>query len=485
MAESNSFVAIPYPTIEYSSPVPAEPKKKGRPPLRGSASRTPRANEVIDADVVELSSDEPSRDGRSSRTRRKSPFNLPSRAAADVTMLDAPTDSPSVAPNSEKDRNSVRMSIEKEAPQLDSQDATSIPKIHSDVSSSVSVVLEAIQDARQDVLELVKDGKQKKHPDDMNYKTWCNKLWLELSIRNAKALPEVCEYFASDLIPLLGPEWHTSQFYAWLKENVNTKPKFEYISEDDMATITRRKKKQKAREEIRDTMEEKELPRQPAVKQIAGKQPPRGRRPNRVSGLRPFTGSKKRMRHEASFDLDDMDLDEDGLPQKTSKRSRYEDDDDDEEAQNTVSSDSNDEDEDGDNDAPLTRVVVRAEKLPSPTPKGLDETWICDEPDCGYVVRAANEKEGQALISEHFEAHEREAEEEEALGDTKSQTSLLDLAMRESEMRHLPVKYVRFSSLVKVHHPETGTTQPLRQYMPLNDNTILMRIFNKLRTVIS
>ncbi|KAI1765968.1 hypothetical protein GGR53DRAFT_243372 [Hypoxylon sp. FL1150] len=449
VAESKSFVAIPYPTIEYASVEPTEPKKKGRPPGRGSASRTPRANGVIGTDVVDISSDEPSREGRASRTRRKSPYNLPDRSApsADVMMLDAPTDNPSAALNSDNERNPVHMSIENEAPEFNSQDAISSTRIHSGINSSVSIVLEALHDARQDVLELVKEGKQKKHPDDMTPKTWFNKLWLELSIRHAKALPEVCEYFASDLIPLLGPEWHTSQLYTWLQENVNTKPRFEHISEDDMATITRRKKKGKAREETRDNMEDKELPPHPAVKQSAGKQSLRGRRSNKVSGLRPFTGSKKRMRHEASFEGDDMDLDEDGLPQRASKRPRYyAGDDDDEEAQNTISSDSDEEEEDDDKDAPLARVVIRAEKLPTPTPKGIDQTWICDEPDCGYVVRAADEPEGQALVAEHFEAHEREAEseeeEEETLPNTKNQTSLLDLAMKESEKGHLPVNHL-------------------------------------------
>ncbi|KAI1776349.1 hypothetical protein F4818DRAFT_413840 [Hypoxylon cercidicola] len=444
ITESSSLVAVAYPSIEKSSSLEVvESKKKGRPSLRSSASRTMRTNEMIGADVVELSSDEPSRDGKASRTRRKSPFNLPSRTAhdADVTMLDVPADKhPNAALGSEETRSSVRMSIEGERLQPDPQATTSITKIHSDVSSSMSIVLEALQDARHDVLELVKEGKQKKHPDDMTPKTWFNKLYLELSIRNPKALSEVCEYFASDLVPLLGPEWHTSQFYKWLKENVNTKPKFEYIAEADMASIARRKKKQKTREEARDTTEDKEILPQPAVTQTAGKQPPRGRRSGKVAGLRPHTSSKKRMRHEAGFEGDEMDLDEDGMLKKTSKRSRYFAEDDDEEAHDTASSVS-DEEEDEDKDAPLTRVVIRAEKLPSPTPKGLNQTWTCEEPDCGYVVRAADEEEGQALISEHYEAHEREAEEEMER-DAENQTSLLSLAVQEAERGHLPVNHL-------------------------------------------
>lgn len=405
---------------------------------------------MIGADVAELSSDEPSREGRASRTRPRSPFNLPSRTArsADVMMLDVPADkhhSLDMALDSEETRSSDHMSIESEKLQLDPPDATSSTRKYPDLSSSMSIVLEALQDARHDVLELVKEGKQKKHPDDMNPKTWFNKLYLGLSIRNPKALSEICEYFASDLVALLGPEWHTSQFFKWLKENVNTVPKFEYITRADMASIARRKKKQKTHEDAQDATEDRELLPQPAVNQIALKQPSRGRRGGKVAGLRPFTGSKKRMRHEAGFEGDEMDLDEDGISEQTSKRSRYFAEDE-EEAHDTASLVSDDE-EDEDKDAPLTRVVVRAEKLPSPTPKGLDQTWTCEEPDCDYVVRAADDEEGQALISEHYEEHEREAAEE-AEADAKNQTSLLGLAMQEAERGHLPVKYVLFSFLL-------------------------------------
>ncbi|XXG99766.1 hypothetical protein Hte_006107 [Hypoxylon texense] len=431
---------------EKSSSLEApESKKKGRPSLRSSASRTMRANEMISADVTDLSSDEPSREGRTSRTRRRSPFNLPSRTAqgADVTMLDVPADkhhSSNRPLGLEQTRSLNHMSIGSEKPQLESQDTISNTRIHSDLGSPMSIVLEALQDARHDVLELLREGKQKKHPDDMNPKTWCNKLYLELSIRNPKALSEICEYFAADLVPLLGPEWHTSQFYKWLKENVNTTPKFEYITEADMATITRRKKKHKTREDTRDTTEDNELLPQPAANRVAVKQPSRGRRSGKVAGLRPFTGSKKRMRHEAAFGGDEMDIDEDGVPQQASKRSRQLAEDDDEDARDTVSSVSDDE-EDEDKDVPLTRVVIRAEKLPSPTPKGLDQTWTCEEPDCDYVVRAADEEEGQALISEHYEEHEKEAAEE-AEADAKNRTSLLGLAMQEAERRHLPVNHL-------------------------------------------
>ncbi|KAI0166846.1 hypothetical protein GGR52DRAFT_77104 [Hypoxylon sp. FL1284] len=436
-SQSSHFVAVPYPSTEKSSSIEATESKRGRPSMRSSASAM-RTN-VIDIDMADLSSDEASREGRASRARRNPPSTLAPTTArdVDVTMLDVPADSSNATPSPGNDHSSVTMSINN---QVKLQDTPSKTRVDSDIGSSMSTVLEALQDARQDVLESVKEGKQKKHPDDMNPKTWFNKLYLELSIRNPKALSEVCKYFASDLVPLLGPEWHASQLYEWLEEHVSKKPNFEYITEQDMASITRRKKKQRIRDETRESTGDKVASQQPAARQVAGKRLPGGRRSGQVSGLRPFTGSKKRMRHDANFGEDEMDLDDDDVLNTTSKKSRYFTEDDEDEANASVSSSSEDE-ENEDEDAPLTRLAIRAEKLPSSTPKGLNQTWTCEEPECGYVVRGADEKEGQVLITEHYEAHEKEAEDE-AEPSAGSQSSIIDLAMQESEKGHLPVNHL-------------------------------------------
>ncbi|KAI0133156.1 hypothetical protein F4776DRAFT_655075 [Hypoxylon sp. NC0597] len=419
--ESNVLVAVPYQFLEKSSSVEATNiKKKEKASLRGSASRTIPNSESVSQETVELSSKEQTQEVKPMKSMQKTPINVRSESAhdPDMMMLDVPGD------------RDHRSNVPEKSLHLDSQE---VRRPHSD-ANSLAVVLETLQDSRREMLELLNEGKQKKHPDDVSPKSWCTKLYLQLSIKNPKALTEVCEYYARDLVPLLGSEWRNGQLYKWLKDNVNTRPKFEYITEEDIKRIVRRKKMgRSSRDETRPPTGSKE----PAVNP-GGNQPPRRGRPSgKVAGLRPSTGSKKRLRHEASLD-DEMDIDEDGML-KTSKRSRYFDDDNDD-AQDTTSLMSDDEEVD-DKDAPLTRIVIRAEKLPSTAPKGPNHTWTCEEPDCGYVVRAADEEDGQALINQHYEAHEKDAQEA-AEQIELSRANLLDLAVEESQRGHIPINHL-------------------------------------------
>ncbi|PHH65011.1 hypothetical protein CDD81_3648 [Ophiocordyceps australis] len=74
------------------------------------------------------------------------------------------------------------------------------------------------------------------------------------------------------------------------------------------------------------------------------------------------------------------------------------------------------------------RLVIRAEKLPSPTPKGPDGAWACDQDGCDYVVRGADEADIHAQIQAHFSDHEQQLER-------------LSLAMTESR-GHMPINHL-------------------------------------------
>ncbi|KAI1390973.1 uncharacterized protein F4822DRAFT_426826 [Hypoxylon trugodes] len=420
-ADSGPLTAKPYNPADKSNFLEVA-DSRGKTSSRNSAPKTLRSSEASSPGVVNVPSDD-RRHAKPGRPRKKS-------HRSDVVMRDAP-----------------QVSIEDDTARLSPQQIkghnTGAP---SDAGSSLSVLLEVLLDIRRDISELFDQGKQKKHPDEINYKGWCNKLYLELSIKNPKALPEVCEYFASDLVQLLSPEWHNSQFYQWLKENINTKPKFELISEEDMKQIVRRKKKGKASHEDTHTpTQEPEPTTKVGEQQASGRRLPRRGRPSgKVAGLRLSTGGKKRLRHETS-DADEMDIDEDGI-YKTSKKSKYFGDEqldehDEDENDTDSSAVSDDEDVENEGDAQLARVVIRAEKLPSTTPTGPDQTWTCEEPDCGYVVRAADQEEGQALINQHFEAHEKDAQEE-AERNAASQSNLEGLALQESQRGHLPIDHL-------------------------------------------
>ncbi|KAL7625081.1 hypothetical protein AAE478_004295 [Parahypoxylon ruwenzoriense] len=437
ISESNPLVAIPYSHLEQSSSFEVvDRKRKSKAPFATSSLRALRNSEAIDSEAINASSDEQSQDVNPTKTKRKSPLNPRSEStqSADVTMLDISggavyRDSNS-AQNLSRTRHSLRVPTEDNARQPNSrEEGRSDARAYLDANPSISTLLEALRDSRQDLVDLINEGRSKKHPDELSAKTWFGRLYLECSIKNIPAVGEACQYYVRDLIRFLGPEWHGSQLYAWAMGNADTRPTFDHITEEDIKRIVRRKKKPRpTREEPRATTEEKQ-----AALRSGGKYPHRGRPSGKVASLRPPTGSKKRLRNEANLDEDEVEFNEDGLP-KTSKKSRYyPSDDDNGEADDTTSSLSDGE-QDEDKDVPLTRLVIRAEKLPSTTPKGPNQTWTCEEPDCGYVVRAADEEEGQALISEHYEAHEKDAQDEA----DQAALNRMNLAVKESQ-GHMPI----------------------------------------------
>ncbi|OTB07771.1 hypothetical protein M426DRAFT_317664 [Hypoxylon sp. CI-4A] len=446
-SKSSPLIAIPYPALETSSSLEVtDSKKRGRPPLRNSASRSLRNSETVGSEKVESSGEEQVQELKPTKAKQTPLRKTRSGSihTPDAMIIDTPDGNLNAATNNEKEQSVRRLPVGKPAPQANAQEINHLNQgTHSEASSSVTTVLEALEDSRNDMLELINEGKQKKHPDNVNPKTWFNKLYLQLSIKDPKALSEVCEYYAKDLTQLLGPEWHESELYKWLKENTNTMPRFEFTSEEDIKKLVRRRKK--AKTSTTAMREEQQIPAvtQDLAVRTGGKQTPlSGRTGGKVAGLRPSTGSKKRLRHQANLGDDEMDTDEDGIFKKTSKRSRHfeEDEEHDEEADDTDSSLSDDEDE-GNTDSPLTRIAIRAEKLPSSLPKGPNQTWTCEEPDCGYVVRAADEEEGKILIGQHFEGHERDAQEE-AEQEGPNRDNLMDLALQESQKGHLPINHL-------------------------------------------
>ncbi|KAI0011217.1 hypothetical protein F4779DRAFT_574754 [Xylariaceae sp. FL0662B] len=408
MPESGPLVAALHPPRGKSSSLEAIDGKKRSQSSSNSAARSARSSEKTDAEVIEVSSDEqPSQRVKATRNKRKSPLDLESESAerSDAMMVDALDKIPS---NSRTTHEQVGMDS------------------NSGINPSVSVLLETLEDIRKGMWEQFETGKQKKHPDEVTPSSWHTKLYLECSIKKYTGAAEICQYYARDLMRLLSPEWHQSRLYEWLKENRNTKPKFENVTEEDAKKVVRRQKKMTqttAREGDRAAMDSK----QPSADR-GGKQPRRGRPSGKAAGLRPSIGSKKRLYHESDFEDDEVDPHEDGTMKRTAKRSRYFTDEEQDDAQDTASSLDSDEQAEKP-DAPLTRVVVRAEKIPSMTPKGPNKTWTCEEPDCGYVVRAADQEEGQNLISEHYEAHEKDAQDEAE----QAALSRVNLAVQEAQ----------------------------------------------------
>jgi hypothetical protein len=98
-----------------------------------------------------------------------------------------------------------------------------------------------------------------------------------------------------------------------------------------------------------------------------------------------------------------------------------------------------DEDPDGLFRAPprdALRTIIRSYGPPSMVPTGPNGSWVCDEEECGFVVRDAEEQAGIARIQQHIQSHE-------------SQAQGSDLGVTEGRHGFVPIKYAyfpRFSS---------------------------------------
>ncbi|EEU44331.1 uncharacterized protein NECHADRAFT_49001 [Fusarium vanettenii 77-13-4] len=148
------------------------------------------------------------------------------------------------------------------------------------------------------------------------------------------------------------------------------------------------------------------------------------RRPGRPSGkkssLRLTTGSKKRLHS----DVDSESEDDESRP----KRSHYFSDGDEDMEVDAQASSSEDEVPRDGSQEPI-KIVIRADKIPSATPHGPNETWVCEEEDCGYVVRGGDVQECQQRIQRHFEQHE-------------NQMDRVSLAVTEGTRGHLPINHL-------------------------------------------
>ncbi|PSR76637.1 hypothetical protein BD289DRAFT_169346 [Coniella lustricola] len=279
-------------------------------------------------------------------------------------------------------------------------------------------------------------------PTKIRPSTVQSKLYMKCSMTYNMPL-EIAHYFASQLVASLSSKWYTSPFFHWLKEKRDVPWKPQNITAEAVPSkLVRRKKSTSAGQPRARKSLANPLP--PSAPSHAGKHYPGSPRP---SGLRPTRGAKRPIFSE--------DYDEEGRPRKMNKLAvspgsddNSEDEDEDDSQQENNHKDATDLDiSDAGSDVPAIghrtalppghasretmKIVVRAEKIPSMSPKGPNGTWKCEELGCKYIVRSANEPRGKELISKHFQDHENRAEK-------------VNLALAEGNKNSLPIKYVRF-----------------------------------------
>ncbi|KAI1178423.1 hypothetical protein F4777DRAFT_594675 [Nemania sp. FL0916] len=427
-----------YPHRGESSSLDNSGKKRGRGRPKESPPKSMRDRKApLDVETVQRSNT--SQDPHSSMSagrRKKSPPQIILLDDDDTVMTDPPAD---VNPAVElKSRNHI-VDRHQQNPPTD-------PGPVQGINFSGGVLVGALEDVRKQMLQLIDQGKQKKQLHQFTAKSWQNKVYLECNIKNYSAVEEIFRYYARDLAQHLGPEWHDTMIYQWAKENASKPITLTLISETEVKHIVRRVKNGTRGANIEKVAEASSQGNSlPKVREYASKQTPK-KHPRKVARLRPSTGGKKRLRHELDSE-DNMDLDDDGSLKKRSRTSHYftEDDNDEDGDDENGSVDEDDAGSTGqrdihaENDAPMTQLVIRAEKLPPTQPQGPNQTWACEEPDCGYIVRDAYEEEGRSLISAHYEEHEKVAQ------DAAQEVALdrVNLAMKEAR-GHMPIKYAYF-----------------------------------------
>ncbi|KAF5023972.1 hypothetical protein F66182_3976 [Fusarium sp. NRRL 66182] len=271
-----------------------------------------------------------------------------------------------------------------------------------------------------------------------------NKLWISYRFPNYKSsqrashrvpIEEVLHYNAKDLLQHLDKDKYDEHgFYSWLQDT-SEKP-FHPVAiklSDFPFHLVRRKATNNANaSRIRSTpsaqvgtstsnLDDKFS--SPARSSPAGKTVRRPGRPSGVkSSLRLATSSKKRPH---------SDVDSDSEAEETRpKRSHYFSGEDEAMENDGRPSSSEDEAARETSDEPIN-IILRADKIPTTVPRGPDQTWVCEEEDCGYIVRGGDARDCRDRIRSHFHEHEQ-------------QMDRVNLAMTEGTRGHLPVKYAYF-----------------------------------------
>ncbi|KAI6766381.1 hypothetical protein HG530_007451 [Fusarium avenaceum] len=295
-----------------------------------------------------------------------------------------------------------------------------------------------------------------------------NRLYFAYSFPNYKssqtashAIPvkEVLHYNARALLQVIDKDkYHGSEpgFYSWLEE-VSQKPFDPVAMEPTRFPFHLIPRKRSAKPSQPTLIQQTEVTpmnldddfSSPTYSSPAGKSLRRPGRPSGVkSSLRLATASKKR--HHS--DVDSESEEEETEP----KKSHYFSGDDDAMEKDDHQSLSGDETSGGTSKEPI-KIFLRADNIPTTIPRGPDETWVCEEEDCGFVVRGGDIRACRSRIRSHFNEHEQ-------------QMDRVNLAMTEASRGDVNLKYAYFHPfliLVELHTPYASaiprTPVPVRE----------------------
>jgi hypothetical protein len=270
-----------------------------------------------------------------------------------------------------------------------------------------------------------------------------NKLWTKYRFPNYKSdqkasyrvpIEEVLHYNAGALLQVLDTDKYKHHgFYTWLEET--SKKPFNPVAirpSDFPYRLIRRKQSSNALSSKlaqpsplaqigTPTGPFNEEFSSPARSSPAGKSI---RRPGRPSGVKSSLRLTATSRKRAHSDVDIDSQDEGAEP----KRSHYFSDENDAIENEGQLGSSEDEPTPGSSEE-LVKIFLRADNIPTTIPRGPNETWVCEEDNCGYVVRGGDLRDCRERIRQHFNEHER-------------QMNRVSLAMTEGSRGHLPVNHL-------------------------------------------
>ncbi|KAF4333952.1 hypothetical protein FBEOM_12236 [Fusarium beomiforme] len=322
--------------------------------------------------------------------------------------------------------------------------------------SEASVPVDANDEAFQSVinaLEWVYTEISNSKSSRLNISAVTNKLWSNFRFPSYKGdikpsyrvpIQEVLHYNAQALVQVLDKDKYEGEFWSWLCD-LATEP-FNPVaikpSEFPFHIVRRKQSNHNHTNKPTPPSQAGDLTSNlderfstPPRSSPAGKSLRRPGRPSGVkSSLRLAAVSKKRPHSEVDSDSED----EESGP----KRSYYFSGEDETMGNNSHMSSPEDEDTRETSEEPV-KIFLRADNIPTTIPRGPGETWVCEEDDCGYVVRGGDIQNCRERIRRHFNEHEQ-------------QMDRVNLARTEGTRGHLPVKYAYFPPfliLAELHTP--------------------------------
>ncbi|KAK0636216.1 hypothetical protein B0T17DRAFT_482119 [Bombardia bombarda] len=288
-------------------------------------------------------------------------------------------------------------------------------------------------------------------PSELTTSNVQSRVHFKCKVRVYGTAGSIIAYYAKDLLPRLGPEWHNGPFIRWLT-SMAAQP---YTAPEGMDINTfpdQLRRRARNKRDVKSgvpppTNSMKHMSRQTTNKEDSDADVPgkyqtdvRRRSSGKAAILRLAPIAKKRPASEMDTESGGVGGSRRGRKSLKTVPASSDDDenmDDVEDISDAAIQEGNNEDVHIFNGQhvpipkDMVRIVVHAEKIPSMSPAGPNGTWMCDQEGCGFIVRSADDPSGQETIQQHFRDHEAHAEK-------------VNLALKEGARGHMPIKYAYF-----------------------------------------